>query len=270
MAAHIMAETACRARPKRRGLSYLFDLLVVLVDRDMKLLYKRSALGVLWTLINPLFQLLVFLFIFRVVVRVDIAHYPSYVFTALLVWQWFQGSLVQAAGAIINSRPLIRQPGFPVSILPQVVVTTGWVHLMLALPILFGFLIFDGVTIGLNALWIPVIQLIQFLLQVSLAYVVAGLNVSFRDTGHLLKVLLQLMFYLTPVFYDAARVPAEYQSLYRLNPMVHIVNAYRSLLIQGEPPDWHALAIVAACALVLLPIGYRLFVRQSHRFVEEL
>ncbi|MBM4200497.1 MAG: ABC transporter permease [Gammaproteobacteria bacterium] len=270
MSSEALAAPVRGSHAAHRGLSYLFDLLAVLVARDMKLLYKGSALGVLWTLINPFFQLLVFLFIFQIVVRVDIPHYPSYVFTALLVWQWFSGSIVQAAGAIINSRPLIRQPGFPVSILPPVVVTTGLIHLLLALPVLFGFLIFDGIAIRVSALWIPVIQLIQFTLQGSLAYIVAGLNVSFRDTAHLLRVLLQLMFYLTPVFYDAQRVPVDYQSLYRLNPMVHIVNAYRRVLIDGVSPDWVPLGIVAACALILLPLGYRLFIRQSHRFVEEL
>jgi hypothetical protein len=96
MIAIAQAKPQAAGQRTARPLVYLFDLLAVLVARDMKLLYKRSALGVLWTLINPFFQLMVFLFIFQVVVRVDIPHYPSYVFSALLVWQWFSGSMVQA------------------------------------------------------------------------------------------------------------------------------------------------------------------------------
>lgn len=249
---------------------YLYDLLVVLVERDMKLLYKRSMLGVLWTLINPLLQLLVFLFLFQTVVKVNIGNYPSYVFTGLLTWQWFQVTLVQAAGVIVNSRSLIRQPRFPVTILPPVVVTTGWLHLLLAMPVLAGFLVWDGVSFSANVLWLPIIQGIQFLLLTALSYIFAGLNVSFRDTTHTLRVLLQILFYMTPVFYDAQAVPDEYRQFYDLNPMVHIVNAYRSVLVRGEPPDWYPLGLVALCAVILLPIGYRLFVRQSHRFVEEL
>lgn len=249
---------------------YLYDLLVVLVERDMKLLYKRSMLGVLWTLINPLLQLSVFLFLFQSVVKVEISNYPSYVFTGLLTWQWFQVTLVQAAGVIVNSRPLIRQPGFPVTILPPVVVTTGWVHFLLALPVLAGFLVSDGVAFSVNLFWLPLIQAVQFLILTSLSYIFAGLNVSFRDTTHTLRVLLQILFYMTPVFYDAAAVPEKYRWFYGLNPMVHIVDAYRRVLVGGLPPDWYRLGFVALAGVILLPIGYRLFVRQSHRFVEEL
>ncbi|MCI0554424.1 MAG: ABC transporter permease, partial [Anaerolineae bacterium] len=171
---------------------YIIDLMVVLVLRDVTLLYKRSVLGVIWTLINPLLQLLVYVFVFENIIKIDIPHFPSYLFTGLLVWQWFQRSMVHSSGVIINSRPLIRQPGFPVSILPLVVVMTNLVHLLLALPVLIGVLVIDGVAISPTMLWFPVLQILQFLLMISLSYFIAGLNVTFRDTQHTLNVLLQL------------------------------------------------------------------------------
>jgi lipopolysaccharide transport system permease protein len=250
--------------------SYLWDLLRSLVDRDMKLMYKRSALGVTWTLISPLLQLLIFIFVFQVIIKVDVHQYSSYVFTGLLVWNWFQTSLFQATGVIISSRPLIRQPGFPSAILPVVVVTTGLIHFVLALPILIVFYLIDGVTITPLVFALPLLQLIQFALTVTFSYFLAALNVTFRDTQHTLGVLLQFLFYLSPIFYDLKSIPEKYWYVYSLNPMVHIVTCYRQILMWGVQPDWFALAIITAITLILLPIGYALFKRQSLKFVEEI
>lgn len=255
---------------RRQRLPYMWDLLRSLVDRDMKLMYKRSNLGIAWTLISPLLELLVFIFVFQVVIKIDIPQYSSYVFTGLLVWNWFQNSLFQATGVIISSRALIRQPGFPTAILPITVVTTGLIHLVLALPILVIFLLVDGAKLTPLILLLPLLQLVQFALTVTFAYFLAALNVTFRDTQHTLGVLLQFWFYLTPIFYEIKTIPGEYWYIYGLNPMVHIVTCYRQILIWGTQPDWLALAIISAVSLVLLPVGYRLFKRQSLRFVEEI
>jgi len=236
----------------------------------MKLMYKRSVLGVAWTLISPLLQLLVFIFVFQVIIKIEIPQYSSYVFTGLLVWNWFQNCLFQATGVIISSRPLIRQPGFPNAILPVVVVTTGLIHFVLALPILVIFLLIDGVKLTPLILLLPLLQLIQFAVTVTCAYFLAALNVTFRDTQHTLGVLLQFLFYLTPVFYELDSIPQKYWYIYGLNPMVHIVTCYRQILMWGAQPDWLALAIVSGITLVMLPIGYQVFKRQSLRFVEEI
>lgn len=265
-----MGARLTRSAPRRWRLPYLWDLLRSLVDRDMKLMYKRSALGIAWTLISPLLQLLVFVFVFQVILKVDIYQYSSYVFTGLLVWNWFQNSLFQATGVILSSSPLIRQPGFPTAILPIVVVTTGLIHFVLALPVLVVFLLIDGVKLTPFLLYLPLLQLIQFALVVTISYFLAALNVTFRDTQHTLGVLLQFLFYLTPVFYELESIPDKYWFAYGLNPMVHIVTCYRQILVWGVAPDWASLAIISGLILITLPVGYRLFRRQSLRFVEEI
>jgi lipopolysaccharide transport system permease protein len=254
---------------------YWWDLLSELVIREMKIMYKRSFLGIAWTLISPLLQLLVFVCVFQWLLGTSSVadFYPSYtayVFIGLLSWNWFQTSLFQATGVIISSRALIRQPGFPKAILPIVVVLTGLFHYLLALPILFVFFLIGGVKLTPYAFLLPLLQCLQFLLTISFSYVLAGINVKFRDTQHTLGVLLQLLFYLTPVFYSLKQIPSQYWYYYALNPMVHIVTAYRQILLWGTAPDWIALAIVAVIAIGLLPIGYWIFRRQSERFVEEI
>jgi lipopolysaccharide transport system permease protein len=107
-------------------------------------------------------------------------------------------------------------------------------------------------------------------LTVGLAYPLAALNVTFRDTQHTLGVLLQMLFYLTPIFYDLNSVPKEFQPFYQLNPMVPLIEAYRAILLKGTQPDWQALLIVSLVVAVILPIGLAIFRRQSNTFVEEL
>ncbi len=236
----------------------------------MKIRYKRSVLGIAWSLINPLLQLVVFIFLFRKVVQINIPNYPLFVFTGVLTWGWFSSSLTQATGTITDNRELIRRPGFPAAILPAVTVTTQLIHFLLVLPILFCFVIFGGGHLTAAILVLPFIILIQFLLTTSLAYLLAAVHVTFRDTRHIVGFLLLLLFYLTPVFYDAKAVPARYWPLYRLNPMLHLIDAYRAILIWGEGPDGLLLVGMGVFAAGLLWLGYSLFTRVSYRFIEEL
>lgn len=257
-------------RVYRRKIAHFFDLLRVLVDRDMKLLYKRSALGIAWTLINPLLQLAVFSFVFRSVIPINIPQFSSFAFSGLLIWTWSQTALFQATGLITSNKALIRQPNFPTAILPVVTTMTGLIHFLLALPVLIIFLAVDGVEPSSVLFVLPLLMVIQFVLTVGLAYPLAALNVTFRDTQHTLGVILQMLFYLTPIFYDLNSVPKEFQPFYQLNPMVPLIEAYRAILLKGTQPDWQALLIVSLIVVVILPIGLAIFRRQSNTFVEEL
>ena len=257
-------------RVYRRKIAHFFDLLRVLVDRDIKLLYKRSALGIAWTLINPLLQLAVFSFVFRSVVPINIPQFSSFAFSGLLIWTWSQTALFQATGLITSNKALIRQPNFPTAILPVVTTMTGLIHFLLALPVLIIFLAVDGVEPSSVLFVLPLLMVIQFVLTVGFAYPLAALNVTFRDTQHTLGVLLQMLFYLTPIFYDLNSVPKEFQPFYQLNPMVPLLEAYRAILLKGTQPDWQVLLIVSLVVAVILPIGLVIFRRQSNTFVEEL
>ncbi len=255
---------------RRRRMAHLFDLLRELVDRDMKLLYKRSTLGIAWTLINPLLQLAVFSFVFKTVIPVNVPQFSSFAFSGLLIWTWTQTALFQATALITSNRALIRQPNFPIAILPVVTTTTGLIHFLLALPVLIIFLAIDGIQPNVVLLYMPVLMFIQFFLTVSLAYPLAAINVTFRDTQHTLGVVLQMLFYLTPIFYSLDSIPKQFLPLYQLNPMVPLIEAYRAILLKGTQPNWQALLTVSLIVAVLLPIGLGIFRRQSDRFVEEL
>jgi lipopolysaccharide transport system permease protein len=249
---------------------YLRDLLRELVARDMKLRYKGSLLGIAWSLLNPLAQLLVFGFIFRFVLPLNIPNYTAFLFSGLLVWSWFQSSLFSATTTIVDGRSLIKRPGFPAAILPVVTVMSNLVHFLLALPVLLLFLVITGVPLHGTILLLPFVILIQGLFILSLAYFLATFHVTFRDTQHLVGVVLLLFFYLTPIFYDASIVPEKYQLIYRLNPILHIMDAYRAILIRGELPATVPMLLLTAVSTILLLLGYRTFINASYAFVEEL
>jgi lipopolysaccharide transport system permease protein len=251
-------------------LFYMIDLLRELILRDMKLRYKRSLLGIAWSLLNPLAQLLVLSLIFSLVLPLNIPNYASFLFTGLLAWNWFQTSLYAATGAIVDNRELIRRPGFSPTILPIVTVATNFIHYLLALPILLFFLVINGVSLNAAGLVLPVVFAVQFLFTLSLSYLVATLHVTFRDTQYLLGIILLLGFYLSPVFYDVSSIPDRFQVIYHLNPMVILIDAYRQVLLHGQLPGGLELLALSLVSAGLLWISYRIFIRASAQFAEEL
>jgi lipopolysaccharide transport system permease protein len=253
-----------------RRLVHRRDLLRELLARDMKMRYKRSHLGVAWTLMNPLAQLLVYNFVFRVLFRVDTPHYMIHIFIGITSWTWFQSAVVESATSIVQSKDLIRQPGFPAALLPNVTVGSHLIHFLLTLPVLLGLMLVDGVPVTPAILWLPVVILLQYVLILSLSLLVAGVHVQFRDTQYLLGVFLMLGFFLSPVLYDVSIVPERYRPFYMLNPMTHIIGAYRAVIIEGHLPALMPLAVVAACSTVLLGLTSRVFRHASRGFVEEL
>jgi lipopolysaccharide transport system permease protein len=246
------------------------DLLTVLVGRDLKLRYKRSLLGIAWSLVTPFAQLVVLNAVFTAILPLGIPNYASFLFIGILVWNWLHISLDQATGSIVDNRELVRQPGFPVAILPVITVSANLVHFLLALPILAGFLWLAGARPGPSLILLPVMVGIQFLLILSVAYFVATFHVTFRDTKHLLGIALMLGFYISPIFYSTDQVPARFAMLYGLNPMVPLVEGYRAILLNGTWPAVGGLLAVAAGSSLLLVLGYKVFTRTSHHFVDEL
>jgi lipopolysaccharide transport system permease protein len=251
-------------------LIYTRDLLLTLVARDIKLRYKRSIMGIAWSLVTPLAQLAVFYLIFRVLLPVQVPNYMSFLFSGILVWSWFQMSLFQATTSVVDNRELIKRPGFPSAILPSITIATNLIHFLIALPILFVLVLFDGHLLTSAVLALPLVIAVQFIFTLSLAYFSATFYVSFRDTQYLLGVILNLMFFLTPIFYETNALPAKYQAIFRLNPMVQILEFYRAILFSGKPPEGQALLGLTVPAVGLLLLGYYFFKKTSDHFVNEL
>jgi lipopolysaccharide transport system permease protein len=254
---------------RARRVTVLRDLTIQLVVRELKLRYRRTTVGLAWSFAFPLGQVLVFSFIFTLVLPTRVGKYSAFVSIGVLVWTWFQSSLVAAATAITGNRELVRRPGFPASVLPISTVATYLVLFLMAFPALIGVVIYDGGHLGPGLAAVPLILLVQFILTLGISYLVASLNVRFRDTQQMVTLLLLLFFFLTPVFYDASSVPTAYQALYNLNPFVVLLDGYRTAL-EGGIPNVIGLVEVGLAAALLAVIGHILFTRASYRFAEEI
>lgn len=246
------------------------DLTIGLVNRDLKVRYKGSLLGIAWGLVTPLAQSLVLLLVFRGVVRIQIHHYASYVFSGVLAWNWFQSSLHSASTSLLDGRGLLRRPGFPAAVLPAATVIGHFVHYLLALPILLLVLVWDGVGVKPSVLLLPLVLLVQFALTLGIALLVSVGQVIFRDTQQFLSLGLLLTFYLTPVFYEASAVPEGYRWIFSMNPLVHLLDAHRSIWLAGEAPSLASFVPLASASILLIFVAYLVLSSLQHRLAEEL
>lgn len=254
---------------ERRRVQHALDLTLALIEREVKVQYKATAIGVMWALAGPLLQLAVYSFLFSRVLTLDIPNYHLFVFPGILAWTWFQASVNQSTTCITSQPELIRQPTFRPLVLPIVTVGGTLLNYLMALPLFFVAAAFSGFSLHLSGLLLPLLLVIQFCLTVGIGYWVAALNVVFRDTQRIVQVLLQLAMFLTPVFYSAKSVPEEWAFVYVVNPMSILIDAYRDVLYFGRSPSALPLVIVGAIGVALLVFGRRYFQHMRGRFVEE-
>jgi ABC-2 type transport system permease protein len=246
------------------------EMFFALVDRDVRLRYRGSVLGVFWTILNPALQMLVYTLVFSTIMRVDVPNYSVFVFCSLLPWTWFATSLTVGSESIIHSGALIKKIYFPSELLPLVTVTSNLINFVLALPVLVGFLLISNVPLTPAIIALPVVLAVQFLFVASLTLLFSMLNTFFRDVSYLMGILVMVWFYLTPVLYPIHLIPAKYVGWFMLNPMLHVVQAYRTIFMAGQLPSWRGLGYALVVGLVLFGLVYPLFNRQKYEFAEVL
>jgi ABC-type polysaccharide/polyol phosphate export permease len=263
------------------------DLLENLVMRDLKVRYKSSVLGFLWSLVNPLLLMGVFTVVFTIMLPNYRVHkFPVFVLCALLPWNFFATSVIGAINSVVQNGHLINKVYFPREILPLATVLSNLANFVLALPVLALFLFLFQVPLTTAALYLPVIMLVQVAFTMGVALILATINVFYRDTAVIMEVVMQAWFFMTPVFYPVDLLPVTQvvrgievpvqRLVYILNPMASIIASYRSVLYgftNGSPPaapafDFFSRTILTA--LAVLVIGYAVFIRYSARFGEEV
>jgi lipopolysaccharide transport system permease protein len=246
------------------------DILRALVGRELKIRYKGSLLGLLWAWLSPLGTVLVLHLLFTRIVPLNIPHYAAFVYSGMLPWTWFQSAVQNAASTLLDNRDLVRKPFFPRPILPAVVTSTSFLLYLAALPVLVLLLVVESVPLTPLLLLLPAVWLVAGLFTLACSVFLAALGVLVRDVQHVLGVLLLLGFYLTPVFYGLDRVAPHEARWLRLNPLTVVVEAHRDLTLYGRPPDWTALAAVAAVSAALLALGLMAFRAFEPTVVEEV
>jgi len=253
-----------------RGLTYQYDLLRHLVWRDFSLRYKQSVLGILWSLVLPLAQLLVMVFLFQSVVPLNIEAYPAFVFCTLLPWGWFSSCVGSSGVLFTGSRDLVRHPNFAPLRLAIVNTLSNLITYLVALPILMGVVVAYGRPITSALLLLPVLMLIQATMMIGLSLMIATLNVFYRDVQHIVTVSLLLLFYLTPVFYRPQSVVAKYHVVYQFNPVAVLIQGYREIFFYGTSPDLGSLLFAAVASVVIYGLGALVYNYQQHNLIDTI
>jgi lipopolysaccharide transport system permease protein len=263
------------------------ELIGNLVVRDLKVRYKNSVLGFLWSLLNPLLLMVVFTVVFTLMLpNSSIPAFPAFLLCALLPWNFFSAAIMVSLDSIVGNGHLIKKVYFPREILPISSVLSSFVNYLLSMPVLFFFIFIFKIHPTWNIIYLPLIMATQIAFTLGIALLLSTMNVFYRDTGVIMEVVMQAWFFLTPIFYPAEVIP-EWKTFlglavpvrrltYILNPMASITASYRSVLYgftngsPPAPPAFDFFSRTTLTALICLAIGYAVFAHYSHRFGEEV
>ncbi len=246
------------------------DLARNLVARDFKTRYKRSYLGILWSLLNPLLLILVYTLAFDYIMKIRVKDFPMFFMCGFLPWSYFSAGITTALSSLSDSGYLIKAVYFPREILPLSIVLSCLLHFLITFLFVFPILLIYGYLPQWSYLSLPLIILLQTIFVFGLSLFLSSIHVYFRDLRYILDVILMAWFWLTPVVYPASLISERYLFFYKLNPMTLFVTAYRQILLDGVlPAPKYAMAIFVVTA-VSLALGYIPFLRIRKRLAEEI
>jgi ABC-2 type transport system permease protein len=241
------------------------NLLRELVARDLKVRYKRSVLGVLWTMLNPLFLMVILAFVFSHVLKIQVEHFAIYLLSALILWTFFSQATSWSTACFLSYAPIIKRVYVPRSIFVLATVLSGVVNLVISLVPLAIIMVVVGHSFSPALAFLPVPILLTTLFALGISLALAPLSLMFADIVPIYQVVLSAWIYVTPVIYPLSALPEEYRRILVLNPMTHLVEAFRTPIYQGAIPSRNVLITSAVSGLGTLLIGSAIFKRYSDR-----
>lgn len=272
------------------------ELLITMIEREIRIRYKNSYLGFIWSLLNPLITVAVMTLVFKYVLNAKTGNFSAYVLSAYLPYMFFQMALMDSAQSILAALPVVKKVYFPREILPLASVLSNFIHFLLALAIFFVYLVVVWMRhpgqnpFPATLVYLPLILFVHLALTTGLAFFISALNTFYEDVKYMLGVSLYLLFFLCPIMYFSEQVAAsssispsireQVYLLYHLNPVAMICTAYRKIMLQPIDPivnnqkipnipfDWGLFGICAAISITILVTGYWFFNTRKWRFVE--
>ena len=245
------------------------ELLYFLILRDVKVRYKQTLLGVAWVVMQPLLMTIIFTVLLGVLAHVPSGNipYPLLVFSGILPWTFFSNAITNSGNSLVGSAHLITKVYFPRLLIPAASIGAGLVDFSISFIIMAGMMLYYRVPWTPRLLMLPVLVALTTLLATGVGMWLSALNVKYRDVRHALPFLMQIWLYVSPIVYPASVVPQKWRLLYSLNPVVGIVEGYRSALF-GRDFDWAALGISAALTTAVLFYAALAFRRMERSFAD--
>lgn len=243
----------------------------LLTKRDLKVRYSTSALGYLWSILDPLVMSGIYWFIFTQVFQRAAGTEPYIVFllAGLLPWMWFNSSVSDSTRAFIKSAKLVRSTSIPRSIWVASIVLSKGIEFLLALPVLALFALIAGAQLSWEVVFFPLAIVLQAILVMGIGLMAAPLVVFFRDLERVIKLFLRFLFYASPVIYAFSDLPASVQPWMALNPLAGIFDLYRAAFFPEEL-NWVVVGIAAAMSVLILLVGMWVFKRSERSVLKEI
>jgi ABC-type polysaccharide/polyol phosphate export permease len=226
-----------------------------ILSQDLKVKYKRTALGYVWSLLNPVLQLLVLSVVFSQLVKWKVRDYTLFLFSGLLAWTFFQSTLLSAANSFLENENFIKKVHLPKALFPLSKLGLRAVDFLFSLAALSVIGAFIGFSLKLSLLLVPVAILILFAFTLGLAILFAVLTVYFRDVQYLLSVFLSLLYFVTPIMYPLSSLPPRYHFVLTLNPLFAQINLFQKLIYEGQIPGPAEWGVALGTALISLAVG---------------
>ncbi|WP_312318592.1 ABC transporter permease [Stenotrophomonas sp.] len=255
--------------------SYRFFILSS-IRNDLRARFTRSKLGGLWMVIHPLAQVLIFALILSEVLSAKLPGvnnkyaYALYLMAGMLFWTLFAETIQRCLTLFIDNGNLMKKMSFPRLCLPIIAAGTMLVNNLLLCAAIFGVFAVLGHFPDQNAVWLPVLMAMTLALAMSLGTLLGVINVFMRDLGQVIPVILNALFWLTPVVYNLNALPAQYQTWFRFNPLYVLVSSYQNVLVYGKPPLWNELGGLLVATVVLAGLALVMFRKSSAEMVDSL
>ena len=247
------------------------ELLKTTIKKDIRGKYKASFLGVLWSFINPLLQVLVYAIVFPYIMRVQTPNYLIFLICGIIPWTWFTYSLSNGTTSITNNANLIKKVYFPREILPISVVTSGLINFLISCVIILIFVLLGGVGLSWHLVFLPVIAVAQYLFTLAAVFLLSAFNVYVKDVEYMVVFLLNIFFYATPVLYSVDMFSGSWLAwIFKLNPMAHFINAYRDIFYVHQIPQLENILFLILLGFILVGLCYLVFKKLEKRFAEEV
>jgi lipopolysaccharide transport system permease protein len=244
------------------------ELFLAFAIRDMKVKYKQTIFGVLWVIIQPLTQMVIFSFFFGKLAQIpsDGVPYPIFSYSGLLLWTFFSSSLSAASNGVLTYAGMFNKIYFPKIIIPAIPTVIFFLDYLVAFVILFFLMAFYRFPITINFIFIPFIVLSTWLLATGIGFWLSSLNYKFRDIRYALPFFIQLLIYITPVIYPAS-VAGQFEWLVNLNPMTGYIETHRALIL-GLPIKYNQLVISAILSVFTFISGMYFFKSTEKKIVD--
>ena len=239
----------------------------LLVKRDFVSRYRKSILGVLWSLLNPLLMMLVMTLVFSYLFRFQIENFPVYILSGRIIFGFFEESTTLAMGSVIANEAVIRKVYVPKYVFPLARVLSSLVNLAFSLLAFFLVFIITGAPFRWTMLLMPVPIIYVFIFSLGMSMFLSSMVVFFRDLTYLYGVALVLLMYLTPLFYPVEIIPERFIPLYGFNPLYHFVDYFRDLTLRGVVPDLWSNMVCLGFALAALCVGTYIFMSEQDKYI---